>query len=73
MNEFSCLHGNARYGACDDASTVITSIGFCPHNPRDKIGVTSMVTPILHSFELVIAASSNFLMKSCSMGGVLFA
>ncbi|MGX8684488.1 MAG: hypothetical protein ACSW78_04335, partial [Lachnospiraceae bacterium] len=30
MNEFSCLHGNERYGACDDASTVITSIGFCP-------------------------------------------
>ena len=34
MNEFSCLHGNERYGACDDASTVITSIGFCPTKSR---------------------------------------
>lgn len=34
MNEFSCLHGNERYGACDDASTVITSIGFCPQKSR---------------------------------------
>ena len=34
MNEFSCLHGNERYGACDDASTVITSIGFCSPKSR---------------------------------------
>ena len=27
MSDFSCLHGNERYGACDDASTGIASIG----------------------------------------------
>ncbi len=31
-----------------------------------------MVTPILHSFEPVIAASSNFLMKSCLMAASFF-
>ena len=34
MNEFSCLHGNERYGACDDASTVITSNGALPHTVK---------------------------------------
>lgn len=27
VSDFSCLHGNERYGACDDVSTGIASIG----------------------------------------------
>lgn len=34
MGDFSCRHGNERYGACDDASTGIASIGLCqPQSP----------------------------------------
>ncbi len=29
MSDFPCLHGNERYGTCDDASTEIESIGLC--------------------------------------------
>jgi len=42
-------------------STIITSIGFCPQNPRDKTGVTAAVTPVLYPFEQVIAASKQLL------------
>lgn len=34
MSDFPCLHGNERYGACDDVSTGIASIGLCqPQSP----------------------------------------
>lgn len=58
MNEFSCLHGNERYGACDDASTVITSIGFFTQKSKQirKNWRAIMVTPVSCPFELVIAA-----------------
>jgi len=42
-------------------SAVLTSIGFCPTKPRETIGVTAMVTPILHSFEPVVVASKQLL------------
>jgi len=29
VSDFSCLHGNERYGTCDDVSTGIASIGLC--------------------------------------------
>ncbi len=29
MSDFPCLHGNERYGTCDDVSTEIASIGLC--------------------------------------------
>ncbi|MGY3662503.1 MAG: hypothetical protein ACXAHE_01205 [Roseburia sp. 1XD42-69] len=34
MSDFPCLHGNERYGTCDDASTEIASIGLC--QPQSK-------------------------------------
>ena len=29
VSDFSCLHGNERYGTCDDVSAGIASIGLC--------------------------------------------
>ena len=34
VSDFPCLHGNERYGTCDDASTEIASIGLCQPQSR---------------------------------------
>ncbi len=72
MNEFSCLHGNERYVACDDASTVITSIGFCPQNPSDKTGAAMAVAPVSYSFAPVIASSKHLPHGGCPKRGFYF-
>ena len=45
---------------------------FAPQNPRDKIGVTIAVTPILYSFEPVIAASKQLPYEVLLDAGFLF-
>ena len=36
MSEFSCLHGNERYAACDDESYTVTSRDFVCQSPNQK-------------------------------------
>ena len=49
VSDFPCLHGNERYGTCDDASTEIASIGLCQpqSNPQPKGVWTSLRGPPL--------------------------
>lgn len=36
VSDFSCLHGNERYGTCDDVSAGIASIGLCQPQSRPR-------------------------------------
>ena len=36
MSEFSCLHGNERYAACDDESYTVTSRDFVCQSPNQN-------------------------------------